>query len=130
MAAGAVPVDLYRYNNLFDYTDGTGILAYQSPDSLARALASIFEDDREFTRRSLACIDHAASLTDEWEKEVLANGVMSMLATGRLRQPPVTVSYREPPLIAKTDRSPESVAFLAAQRRRSTVLAPASEGVL
>jgi glycosyltransferase involved in cell wall biosynthesis len=128
MAAGVVPVDLYRYNNLFDYPDGTAILAYQSPDSLARALASLFETDREFTRRSLACIDHAASLTYEWETEVLANGVMSMLATGRLRQPPVASSYQEPPIIAKIDRSQENVAFLAAQRRRASVLAPSDVG--
>ena len=130
MAAGVVPVDLYRYSNLFDYADGTGILAYQSPDSLARALASIFEDDREFTRRSLACIDHVASRTDEWESEVLANGVMSMLARGRLRQPPVELSYKEPPLIATIDRSPESEAFLAAQRRRASVSAPSGDGSL
>jgi hypothetical protein len=128
MAAGVVPVDLYRYNTLFDYADGTGILAYQSPDSLARALASIFEDDLEFARRREACIGHAASRTDEWETEVLANGVMSMLARGRLRQPPVALSYQEPPLIAKSDRSPQSEAFLASQRRRADVSAPADDG--
>jgi FMN phosphatase YigB (HAD superfamily) len=130
MAAGVVPVDLYRYNNLFDYADGTGILAYQSPDSLARALASIFEDDTESTRRGLACIDHVASSTYEWETEVLANGVMSMLARGRLRQPPVALSYQVTALIAEVDRSPESEAFLAEQRRRASVSAPSGDGSL
>jgi hypothetical protein len=124
MASGVIPVDLYRYNNLFDYADGTGILAYQSPDSLARALASIFEDDGEFTRRSQACIDHAASLTYQWEAEVLANGVMSMLATGRLRQPPVTPSYQEPPFVSKIDHSPKSMEFLDAQQRRANGFGP------
>ena len=91
---------------------------------------SIFEDHHDSRRRSRACIDHASSLTDDWEKELLANGVMSVLATGRLRQPPVMLSYREPPVIAKTDRSSGSVAFLAAQRRRASVSAPSGEGSL
>ena len=127
MASGVIPVDLYRYNNLFDYADGTGILVYQSPDSLARALASIFEGDEEFTRRSQACIDHAAYLTYQWEAEVLANGVMSMLATGRLRQPPVTLSYKDSPFVSRIDRRPESMEFLDAQQRRANA---SSDGIL
>jgi hypothetical protein len=88
------------------------------------ALSSILEDDQEFTRRSLACFDHAASLTDDWESEVLVNGVMSLLARGRLRQPPVVLSYSAPPLVAEVDHSRESERFLAGQRRRASVSAP------
>lgn len=119
MAAGVVPVDLYRYSNLFDYADATAILAYPSPESLARALASLFDDEEDRNRRSQASISHASSLTFEWETAVLANGVASMLSTGSLREPPVSRSYHEAAYVAASDRGSEIEAFLTSQLRQA-----------
>jgi FMN phosphatase YigB (HAD superfamily) len=75
MATGCVPVDVYKYNNLFDYPNGTAMLAYQDHRSIAKALELLILNAPETTRRSKNCIDYALYRSLNWEVDSLVNSV-------------------------------------------------------
>jgi O-antigen biosynthesis protein len=108
MAAGCVPVDVYRYNNLFDYENGTGMLAYQSAESLAEAMLHLLEHKEELAVRSKKCIATALHRTLIWETDAAVNAVEHVLEGGTLNDmPPPLPSYTDPPFIsARDDRQP------------------------
>lgn len=107
MASGCVPVDVYRYNNLFDYEDGTGLLAYQSADSLAAAMLHLLEDEGELATRRAKCIETGASRTLDWETDAEVNVIEHVLEGGTLDRLPVPKpSFTGAPfLAAKDDRA-------------------------
>lgn len=101
MAAGCVPVDIYRYNNLFDYASGTCLLAYQSPDSLAQAMYSLLVDDHVWNQRRQKGLEVMSARTLDWEMDIAANTIGWVLQGGDLSEVPVpTPSYRDAPIIS------------------------------
>jgi glycosyltransferase involved in cell wall biosynthesis len=84
MAAGCIPVDLYRSNNLFDHRDGCAVLAYQTPTSLAAALEMLLVDRSQAERRRHSCVEFVASRTEQWETDVLVNHVLALVSGEQL----------------------------------------------
>jgi FMN phosphatase YigB (HAD superfamily)/glycosyltransferase involved in cell wall biosynthesis len=105
MAAGAIPVDLYRYNNLFDYDDGTILLTYQSPHSLAAGVVSLLDASPQVEARRKACIEFARSRTSDWETDVIVNSVLLSLRSGNPKGDVVRMRYSGTPLVAPEDAS-------------------------
>lgn len=75
MASGCVPVDVYRYNNLFDYDAGCGLLAHESPESLAEALLKLLTDPAFCGQRAANGLNSVANRSLEWEMDVAVNAV-------------------------------------------------------
>lgn len=101
MAAGCVPVDVYRYNNLFDYQAGTGVLAYQSADSLAEAMLGLLRDDARRQERSAAGLAYMKDRSLEWEMDVAVNAIVHVLEGGSLdRLAPPEPIYTDKPIVA------------------------------
>lgn len=112
MAAGCVPVDLYRYNNLFDNPSGTSLLAYQSEASIAEAILHLLENPEECKSRRMNGIALAKQRTMKWEVDVAANAVRWLLSGAsidQIRTPECT--YHQAPVIAAADRTREVVNF-------------------
>jgi hypothetical protein len=107
MAAGCIPVDLYRYNNLLDHHSDCAILAYQSATSLSAALEAVLLNQEETVRRSEACVEFAATRTEAWETDVHCNHVLAMLAgeEAKFRNVNFDTFYEGPPVIAREDDS-------------------------
>ncbi len=117
MSAGCVPVDIYRYNNLFDYGKNCGVLAYQSPESLAEAMCKLLEDDTFFNNRQKAGFQYTAGRSLDWETDVAANAIAHVLDGGdllRLKTP--QVSYSDAPIIAASDDNAKVQNFVTWQR--------------
>jgi len=116
MAAGCVPVDLYRYNNLLDYRTGTARLANPGEYSLAAAIIALLKDDTDWRRRSFACAQDAGERTLEWEMEAAANHMVDLLRGTSAQQPwRFQEWYGEQPVIAPEEDRPGVRAFLKAQ---------------
>jgi len=117
MAAGCVPVDLYRANNLLDHTTGTLRLAYQAADSLSVAMETLLTDPADWQRRSAAGIAAAATRSLDWELEAAANHLFD-LVRGRPLAPdwPFPPPYAEAPVVGELDDRPSVHGFLDHQR--------------
>lgn len=109
MAAGTVPIDLYRYNNLLDHEAGTALLAYQSPISICEAMASLLDDDTQFMARAKRCYELARTKTLDWEQDVFANGVAEMLSGNLNSEFSVTEFYSSEPFISIQERKSSSI---------------------
>lgn len=125
MAAGCVPVDIYRYNNLFDYETGTGLLAHESPESIAEALLHLLTNPAECARRSAAGIAAVRDRSLDWEMDVAVNAVQAGMAgldfdtLGSVRP-----AYNEDPIVADQSDTPSVRHFLAYQRAQAHALFP------
>jgi FMN phosphatase YigB (HAD superfamily) len=112
MAAGCVPVDLYRYNNLFDNPTGTSLLAYQSEESIAEAIIHLLENNTECQQRRMNGIGLAQKRTLQWEVDAACNAI-KMMTTGfslkELNTP--QCAYIDQPFVSEHDRMPEIKAF-------------------
>lgn len=75
MRAGCVPIDVFRYNNLFDYQSGTGMLVYQNPESISSAILELLSNSSDFNYRMNNCIEFSRTRTLDWEIDFLANAV-------------------------------------------------------
>ncbi|MFZ5784768.1 MAG: hypothetical protein ACOY4R_31620 [Pseudomonadota bacterium] len=121
MAAGCIPVDLYRYNNLLDYQDGTACLAYQSPQSVASAIEWLASNQSAASERREACIKFALSRTEAWETDVTCNHILSAMS-GRdlmLGEISLPAAYAEKPFIAADDDTGAIRRFCEAQREQA-----------
>ena len=117
MAAGCVPVDVYRYNNLFDYENGTGLLAYQSADSLADAILHLLEDEERLRTRRENSIRSSSHRTLAWEADAAVNAVEHILEGGNLDSLPMPQpTYGDKPFLASCDRRPEVRAWCEWQK--------------
>lgn len=113
MAAGCIPVDIYAYNNLFDYGAGCGVLAYQSAESLAEAMCRVLTDEDFRTRRVAKGLSYAQNRSLDWETDVAANVVGHVLAGGALDDLPMPEpSYTDAPILALADSGPAARAFV------------------
>ncbi len=125
MAAGCVPVDIYRYNNLFDYESGCGVLAHESPESMAMALLMLLDDEAARRKRSEACRESAKHRSLTWEMDAAVNAVRFGLEGGNfdLLDPPAA-SYHDRPIIAPAVDTQSARHFLEHQWRLATSLSP------
>lgn len=122
MAAGCIPVDIYSYNNLFDYGAGCGVLAYQSPESLAEAMCGVLEDEAFRTTRAANGLAYATSRSMEWETDVAANAISYVLGGGDLNEMPVPEpSYTDAPVFADADMGDAARAFADWQWRLASM---------
>ncbi len=117
MAAGAVPVEVYRYNTLFDYDDGTAVLAYQSPDSLAEAMVGLLTDDQRWRDHQRRCLDFVSRRPLAWETEVMVNTILARISGLPIEAGTNRPTYRDEPVIAETDDGRATTAFCDWQRR-------------
>ncbi len=108
MACGCVPIDIYRYNNLFDYGGGAGCLAYQSAASLAEAIARPLEDAAAFDVRQNAGFDWVSSRSLDWESDAFANQTAFILDGVAIEDLEVPApNYTDAPVVAPEDDVPE-----------------------
>jgi len=113
MAAGCVPVDVYRYNTLFDYAAGTGVLAYQSAESIAAALDHLLIEVDELERRRDRGIELGQKRTLQWETDVHVNALEMVLQGMTLEEPARPwASYSEAPFVATSDETLNVRSFL------------------
>lgn len=127
MAAGCVPVDLYRYNNLLDHRAGTVRLAYHGEYSLASAMLGLLADTADWQRRSALCMAEAAERTLEWEQEAAANHILDLVRGAPCPQHwPFEAPYAEPPVVAPEEDRAGVHAFLRHQLRMVDDIAAAA----
>jgi glycosyltransferase involved in cell wall biosynthesis len=117
MAAGCVPVDLYRYNNLMDHADGTILLAYQNSQSIAAAILSLLTEPDRASRMSAAAMRFAGSRTLDWEVDVIANNVLAMMEDTLPATWPCSMRFTGAPLIAPKGDTQSVRRFCETQRR-------------
>jgi len=121
MAAGCVPVDVYRYNNLFDYPAGTTLLAHQTPASLAKAICSLIEDPVALKTRRAECIRYAASRTLDWEVDTLVNTLHAKMRGLDLPTQTSNPLYGASPVIALNKPDSGSVEFCQTQAKQAGI---------
>ena len=104
MAAGCVPVDLYRSNNLFDYEDESALLAYQSKYSIAEAILYLLDNSGILNKRRENGLKIMSQRTLTWEVDAAVNAIKHLLLGGRFDsiQCP-TPSYNQTPFISDRD---------------------------
>jgi O-antigen biosynthesis protein len=117
MACGTVPVDVYRYNNLFDYMPGTAVLAYQSANSVAHAIIQLLGNKTLLAQHRRRCVEFTAGRSAQWEADVVVNSVFQALSGQIPQRIHVDASYVDEPVIAPSERTPSVTAFCAWQRR-------------
>jgi FMN phosphatase YigB (HAD superfamily) len=109
MAAGCIPVDVFRYNNLMDYENETGILAYQDAASIAEAL------DKAFAVSTTTYISNMVSKAETrtllWENDTIVGNVLSVIENGKQQRRVLKRSYTAPPVIAKSQQVEAVQAF-------------------
>ncbi|MGI9598004.1 MAG: hypothetical protein ACR2QK_17710, partial [Acidimicrobiales bacterium] len=120
MASGVVPVDVYRYNTLFDYDDGTAALAYQSPASLAKAITDLLTSESGLERHRRRCTEFIENRPLGWETQVMVNAVLARISGIDIRPTSSVASYGADPIIAERDDSLSTRAFCDWQRRSAS----------
>lgn len=116
MAAGCVPVDLYRYNNLFDYKENTALLAYQTESSIASAILELLDNQNELNTRRDNCIAFSKNRTIKWETDSAVNGIKMLLSGDRFDSITTPVrTYNAPPFLSSEDSSPQVTTFCSSQ---------------
>jgi glycosyltransferase involved in cell wall biosynthesis/FMN phosphatase YigB (HAD superfamily) len=116
MAAGCVPVDLYRYNNLLDHRDGTVMLAHAGEYSLALAMQTLLQNESQWRQRSTACISEGAERSLDWELEAAANHLLDLnRGTPCISAWPFDYFYGEAPVVAPEEDRPAVHRFLRHQ---------------
>lgn len=122
MAAGTVPIDLYRYNNLLDHEAGTAVLAYQSEASLAAAMLGVLDDETAWQQRSHRSIAMSRSRTLVWEQDVVANSIGELLTGQSLpKSRPFTV-YSDAPVVAAEEGRPGVRFYCQSQKNMASLL--------
>jgi hypothetical protein len=102
MAAGCVPVDLYRYNNLLDHKPGTILLAYQNAESLAQAMLEILSSPDKARVMAKAAQTFVSSRTMDWELDVIANNVLALMDGELPASSEIDLFYDDEPIISAT----------------------------
>jgi O-antigen biosynthesis protein len=121
MAAGCVPVDIYRHNNLLDHTDDTVSLAYQSEASIALAILNLLcTEEKVLAKRRQSCADLSASRTLEWESDRIANLAAAQIAGLPFEPVYPRCLYQGRPIIAKSEQTQSVDAFCNHQKQLAT----------
>ncbi|MEN0074552.1 MAG: hypothetical protein AAGC69_09215, partial [Paracraurococcus sp.] len=131
MAAGCVPVDLYRYNNLLDHRTGTAVLAFDGEHSLAQAMLGLLQDRSGWAARSVACMNDAAERSLDWEMEAAANHLLDLVrGMPSVTDWPYAAPYAEAPVVAAHENRPGVRAFLRYQIQQIADVQPAAANLL
>lgn len=80
MAAGLPVVDVYRENNLYDFPDGTALLASARPDALASAVVELLDDADARAARSDAGVRLMADRPADSEGNQFADALCRLFA--------------------------------------------------
>ncbi len=117
MAAGCIPVDVYRYNNLMDYENGTALLAYQDARSIALALEMALGRQAAGSEAAESLAHRAKYRSLKWETDMMASYVLDAAEhDGFTNTMPVSISYTEAPIIAAEGDENAAQAFCNWQR--------------
>jgi len=117
MAAGCIPVDLFRYNNLMDYETDTAILAYQNPESIALALQMALDRNKQ-EGADTALAARTRTRTLKWENDTIAGHVLGTIAGDYSADGiAITKAYENPPVLADDGDLTSAQAFCAWQRK-------------
>lgn len=118
MAAGCVPVDLYRYNNFFDNPTGTSKLAYQSEASIAEAILQLLQNKNDCMARRENGIAVAKKRTLQWEVDTSVNAIKWLIAGNSINDVETTKPvYEDPPVFSDNDKNATTRAFCDWQLR-------------
>ncbi|WP_158684279.1 hypothetical protein [Methylobacterium sp. 285MFTsu5.1] len=121
MAAGCVPIDVYRYNNLFDYVDGAGILAYQSAQSIAAASEHLLQNQSELERHRDRCLEIGCMRTLSWETDIHVNALEAVLRGQSLINLPLSApTYKGEAFMSKADDTTAVRQFVGWQKALAT----------
>lgn len=112
-AAGCRPVDMYRYNNLMDHVGGVSTLAFQSAESISKAVLAALDHD-DAVAAGLAARMQTRTLA--WESDAIVSNVLRILEgrrdTGWIPRP----TYGDDPVLAAIDDTPAARGFCLQQR--------------
>lgn len=109
MRAGCVPVDVFRYNNLFDYAPFSATLSYQDSESIELAMMRLLKQPEDWNKYSSAALSFSRHRTLDWEVEVLVNSVNYMYhENGALPSTPTPI-YKEKPVVCISEKHSSSV---------------------
>lgn len=113
-AAGCVPVDLYRYNTLLDYSDDFGVLAYQSPQSIASALSQLL--NRDDIAKNADKVAHSVRYRSlAWERDAITASLLNALEGRKVENWGAKSAYRRDVIIAADDDTPAAREFCRQQ---------------
>jgi FMN phosphatase YigB (HAD superfamily)/glycosyltransferase involved in cell wall biosynthesis len=116
MAAGCVPVDLYRSNNLFDYEDESALLAYQSQYSIAEAILYLLDNSDILNKRRENGLKIMSQRTLTWEVDAAVNAIKHLLLGRRFDSIDCpTPSYNQTPFISDRDMNRAVTGFCSGQ---------------
>lgn len=118
-ACGLPVVDIFRSNNLHDYDDTSGVLlAHQTPESLAKAMLEIIENEPVGRRMSQDALDFAAERSMAREMQQFTTYVEQILA-GKTASPRQDMAplYSARPIVAQSYTQDRVQAFCSRQRQ-------------
>lgn len=116
MAAGMVPIDVYRYNNLFDYADGTALLCLQGAQSLGSAITALLDSDRQLAEHRRRCRDFIDQRLRKWETDAMVNVILARVNGLACRPSTSTMTYSLDGYIAAENLLPGAADFCDHQR--------------
>lgn len=103
MACGLPVIDLYRENNLFDFRDGSLLLARSDAASLATAIVSLAADREKQDSLRKGGLDLVAERTVALESDCFANLVCSDLGAGGFDGASIRQTYTCAPVEASDE---------------------------
>lgn len=117
MACGLPVVDLYRSNNLHDYTNAL-LLAHQTPESLAKAILEIINNETLGERLSNAGVNFSANRSNEEETRHFVQFVNNYISGRRPEfRTDFAPTYTEKPVISSSYNMARVLSFCKDQRR-------------
>lgn len=122
MACGLPVVDLYRSNNLYDYTDNSIYLAHQSPESIASAIIDILQSKKASRNLSQGGIVLTRDQGIEKEEADFLNAFKNIISNKSPEIENLKISYQRDAAIAPALRTKSLQAFLARQKTMLNLL--------
>ncbi len=123
MAAGCLPVDVFRYNNLMDHEGDMAILAYQSANSIALALDIALTKNDGTTNFATCLAEQAKRRTLNWELDTVVGNVLSVVEGTSLNESKqLQRTYHHEPIIDRREDLSSAEAFCNWQVRLTNTL--------
>ena len=100
MASGLPVVDIYRENNIYDMPDQGIVLAEQSPESIAKAIIEILDDDKKQESMSEFGIKFMSKRPLEKGYQQFVEAVTQVLDADRSTEEDLKPMYKSKPVVA------------------------------